>query len=139
MRVVKVEIEGFGSIRDKLVIEFPKNGLLCIKAKNVTGKSTIINAINWAYYGKTVNDKDTVSTWEYLRDNKYRGTRVYIKHIRDGKPFEIERYKDYQGTRMVFDQKVRPKNGLFIRDNGNIPDEVGKKDKQSIIDSEIGL
>lgn len=139
MRVNCIEIEGFGSIRDKVRLDFNESGLLCIMAPNGTGKSTIINAINWVYYGKTANNKETVSTWDFLKNESYRGTRVYIKHTKDNKVFEIERYLDYHGSREVFGQKIRPKSGLFVCDNGVLPKESKKAEKQKIIDREVGL
>ena len=49
----KVYLENFGP-HEALFVDLPKNGLFLITGHNGAGKSTVIEAVNWAVWGKTL-------------------------------------------------------------------------------------
>src|SRR5262245_481242 len=52
MRPVALEIEGFGAFRDRTVVDFEDADLFAIGGATGHGKSTLIDAICFALYGK---------------------------------------------------------------------------------------
>ena len=55
MKPVKIEFQAFGPYTDYEIVDFTKmaaNGLFLICGKTGTGKTTILDAITFALYGK---------------------------------------------------------------------------------------
>ena len=49
---IKLSLEGFTSYRDKVEVDFTGFDLACISGQNGAGKSSLLDAITYALYGK---------------------------------------------------------------------------------------
>ena len=53
MHIQKVYLENFGP-HAALFVDLPKNGLFLVTGHNGSGKSTVIEAVNWVIWGQTL-------------------------------------------------------------------------------------
>lgn len=91
-----IKIIGFGSIK-KLEFSFDNEGIHVIKGKNGTGKTSILNALFWTIYGKTLKEGASVELWEWMRTDEYKGAMVEIDLDKDGEQHYITRFANYKG------------------------------------------
>lgn len=121
-----LKIEGFLSISN---IEVPLNqkNLIWIKAPNGYGKSSILEAIPWALFGKTFKGKSDVSTWDWIRPKEYKGTKVEIFFSENENVYQVIRCSSYKSK--VNGSQGKDQLMFFI--NG---DEVSSKKKAEIQD-----
>jgi len=64
MRPIRLEIKGFTSFREKTEVDFQGLGLFAITGQTGAGKTSILDAMTWALYGRTPrlrNNKDLIS------------------------------------------------------------------------------
>ena len=54
MKIKKIELSGFKSFSDKIVIDFP-HGVTAMVGPNGCGKSNVVDAIRWALGNKALN------------------------------------------------------------------------------------
>lgn len=99
MRPVSLELEGFASYQTPVEINFDRLHLLAIVGQTGAGKSSILDAINFALWGKTragsldtiVNTKAKESKVRFtfeLEDRLYRASRVRVAGKNTGVTFE---------------------------------------------------
>ncbi len=60
---VSLEIAGFLSYQDPVAIDFTGFDLACISGKNEAGKSSRMDAVTWALFGRARKHDDRSSTW----------------------------------------------------------------------------
>jgi DNA repair exonuclease SbcCD ATPase subunit len=126
-----VEIKYFKSIKNS-VIQLLDRGVVLVngvnndkQGSNGSGKSTMINALLWCLYGKTLNgkesDKDIVSAFI----PKKQGTSVSTRLFRDTEEFIITRYRKHPNF----------KNNVIVKQviNGK------KKDKSKATDGDTDI
>ena len=53
MRPITLELSGFTSFRERAVVDFSGLGLFAITGQTGAGKTSLLDAITWALYGKT--------------------------------------------------------------------------------------
>lgn len=131
----ELEIEGFGSIVDRVIIKFSDHGLTLIKGKNGAGKTTIFSALSWVNYGKTLKEKSDVTTWEHIRPSTYKGVKVTTRFTSGKIDVCITRCEGYSG-------KVEGSKGgnrLILHINGVLFPSKDKKIIQAEIDRLIGM
>ena len=92
-----ITIEGFGSIIGPITITFAKRGLIIIKGPNGVGKTTILSALTWCIYGKPIKPNATVQTYDHLRGDLFKGTKVTLALARDDKQYTFIRCQEYKG------------------------------------------
>ncbi len=120
-----MKVEGFASIA-KDDFDWGQRGLNIIQAPNGFGKSTYINALVWTLYGQTL--KGSVEPWEDSRTSSYCGTKVSLEFEIDEIPYQVIRYKSYP----------KFKNSLVFKIDGEIQDNLDKKETQALIIEELG-
>jgi DNA repair exonuclease SbcCD ATPase subunit len=131
-KIIKIYIEGFGSILGKIKYKFDRPGISLILGKNGAGKTTIFNALSWALYGQLLKPKSTFQPWPHITPEEYRGCRVRVE-VEGG--IEIIRCADFKG-------KVAGKKGgnrlIILQDGVDRADLRGKVDAQREINKIIG-
>ena len=53
MRPISLEISGFTSFRERVAVDFSRLGLFAITGQTGAGKTSLLDAMTWALYGKT--------------------------------------------------------------------------------------
>ena len=99
MRLKKLTLQAFGPFKDKVVIDFEKEkidkGLLLIAGDTGAGKTTIFDAICYALYGQTSNEKRTAnslrSDWALPSTDTFVDLEFYYKN----KLYEVRRSPEY--------------------------------------------
>lgn len=87
MRPIKLEVAGFACFSDPAVIDFEGLSLFAITGPTGSGKTSIIDAICYALYGKTPRGADRRTLVSHDRDN----LRVDFEFSARGKRYRITR------------------------------------------------
>jgi len=94
-----ISIRGFGSIVNPISFELDRKGLWFIKGANGLGKSTLFSALSWCLYKVNLKglNNDQVVSWEWLRGEKWKGTRVAVSLTAGEYDYMIVRHIKYKG------------------------------------------
>ncbi|MGC8588642.1 MAG: AAA family ATPase [Hydrogenobaculum sp.] len=90
MRPLVLELEGFLSYKEKTVIDFSELSLFAITGMTGAGKTTIIDAITFALYGKCPRFEKGASKEDYISKGK-NFFRVSLTFSLNGKTYTVER------------------------------------------------
>lgn len=93
----RLNIQGFCSI-DSFSLQLNQDCTVLIKAPNGFGKSTLLNALVWALYGKNIKGVSEVNTWKEYQPKDYKGTMVEVffqKNQDSYKVIRCQKFKDY--------------------------------------------
>lgn len=136
---IKISAEGFTSIVEPFEFELDRGGLNIIRGKVGSGKTTIPNILTWGLYGQSLKNKSSIETWEELRTDKYRGTKVNIEFEKEGSIYNIIRCKNFKGNITVGHKtKMKGSNNIIILKDNELIDCKGKVLAQKAIDSILG-
>lgn len=134
-------MEGFASFAkpSKFVLDRP--GMNLIGGSNGAGKSTILNALIWCEFGKTL--KGSVPTWPDVQPDSFRGTRVIVDRRIGSSYYRVARHLKFKGTTLGY----KGDNSLLIfkSDTGKfksedlLGDALHKSDQQQLILDQLGL
>lgn len=80
---VKLQVRGFLSYREPVTVDFKDFELACISGQNGAGKSSLLDAITWALFGKARRSDDAVinsaaDTAEVTLEFDYEGNRYRV-------------------------------------------------------------
>lgn len=96
----KLEIEGFGPFADRQTIDFPDGpGVVVVYGENMRGKSSLLNAIRYAFFGEALargsrqRKLHELSNRELASQGKY-GFSVRLTFAFDGNDYELVRQCD---------------------------------------------
>jgi DNA sulfur modification protein DndD len=97
LQLRRLEVEGFGPFADQQVLEFPKaSGVTVIYGENMRGKTSLLNAVRYAFFGTVVGRGSrartlhTVSNRELAARGKF-GFSVSLSFSYDGEEYELVR------------------------------------------------
>jgi DNA sulfur modification protein DndD len=97
MKLRRLEVEGFGPFADPQVVEFPSDpGVTVIYGENMRGKTSLLNAIRFAFFGTVVGRGSrnrrltSVTNRDLAAEGKY-GFEVMLKFEYDGTLYELLR------------------------------------------------
>lgn len=131
----RLNIQGFCSI-DSFSLQLNQDCTVLIKAPNGFGKSTLLNALVWALYGKNIKGVSEVNTWKEYQPKDYKGTRVEVffqKNQDSYKVIRCQKFKDY------LEDGAKGNDRLIIIKNAEIINIKGKNESQNAINKELGL
>ena len=92
----RLEIEGFGPFAEPQVLQFPTSGVTVVYGENMRGKTSLLNAIRYAFFGTvlgrgarprrmhTISNRDSASEGHY-------GFSVSLTFDYDGEEYELVR------------------------------------------------
>lgn len=126
----EIIIEGYGSIVNKTKFLLDRGGSLnIIRGKVGSGKTSIVSALCWVVYGKSLKDKSQIETWDEIRPTNYKGTCVKLLLTRGENTYEIIRTQNYKSNIDFGDKQIRGGSNIYIIENGEPITEI--KDKKS--------
>ena len=167
MIINKLKVEGFKIIGNPLEIEFPKEGIIGITGRNEVGKSSLLNAIEYALYGlrkgKVAGEaREDVISWgkkecrleiEFtVQDNRYRIVRVFNKLNKnkvelyqineDGKELVAKKLKEAE--RFIEDKIGMDRESfskiLYIKQNElDALKNLSKSNREALINKMVGI
>lgn len=127
-------IEGFCSIQH-LELNLDSRGVVFIKGRNGSGKSTILNALIWILFGKTLKPITKILTWEEERTPEYMGVKGEVFWEKEGIIHRVIRCCEYKSE--VYGAKGA--NRLIYFKDGDIIEEKGKTTIQALIEKDLGF
>lgn len=130
MKPVKLEFEGINSFSEHTIIDFEKltkSGIFGIFGDTGSGKSTILDCINFALYGRVERSKEKTDIINYRSGSAFVKFTFDIDTDGKRKTYYVERLikKDNSGTHRAFLYE----NGVCIADKAT---EVEKKIVEAI-------
>ena len=99
MRVLRLDLEGFGPFRDRQVIDVTaaaEQGILLITGPTGAGKSSLFDAISFALYGAVPRYDGQVGRIRSDHLPPHRGTRVTLDVEIGAERFRVERTPEWQ-------------------------------------------
>lgn len=97
LRLKQLEIESFGPFADRQIVKFPPgDGVVVIYGENMRGKTTLLNAIRYAFFGRVLGRArrerhiHVLSNRERAAQNKF-GFSVTLSFDFDGDGYELYR------------------------------------------------
>ena len=91
-----IEVQGLGPFADKQVIEFPQAGVVVVYGENMRGKTTLLNAIRYAFFGTVVGRGSRkrklheLSNRDLASQGRF-GFSVVLRFAHHGIEYELER------------------------------------------------
>lgn len=98
MRILTLDIEGFGPFRDRQVLDFAEaasGGLLLISGRTGAGKSSLLDAVSFALYGAVPRYDGQVSRVRSDHSAPDRPTLVRLDFEVAGERYRVERSPEY--------------------------------------------
>lgn len=143
MKIQTVEIEGFGPYKERQRIDWPANGVLAIHGENGRGKTTLFNAIRYAFTGYVKNrrhqniDLAKMVNRHNVEEGRY-GFEVKLTLEDDGNTYAITR------SLQPMSESVRPESEmdydeqLFVeRNSDQIPSDQAQDAVSSLLPESI--
>jgi len=93
VEIINLEITNFGSIK-YLKLNMAESNMYIYKGPNGSGKSSVIGALTWCFYGKTLKPSSQIELWEDLREDDYSGTQVRVLFKSNGKKYTAVRCRN---------------------------------------------
>ena len=128
-------VEGFCSIISPTTFNLDNKGIIVIRGKTGSGKTTILSALVWVLYGVNLKEVSDVNTWPKYQPKDYQGTMVSIYFKVDGKLYKIIRCQNYKGKV----NGAKGKDNLFFFEDGLLTKIKGRKNIQKEIEKTLKL
>ena len=97
LRIDRVELENFGPFKGKQAITLPGDpGVVVVYGENMRGKTSLLNAIRFALFGKVLgrasreSSLHQIGNWEQADAGQY-GFKVVLRFQSDGKEYRLTR------------------------------------------------
>lgn len=125
----RATVQDFCAVRGSVTLELADQGLLLLRGDQGVGKTALLDAITWCFYGATTprkvgSDTPSLSGDDVIHDDA-SSTLVRISLLVDGQPFSIERSKKRgKGAKVAIEGAA---------------DADGVRDQQERIERVIGL
>lgn len=104
---VRLTLNGFLSYRGEVELDFSEVDLACVIGQNGAGKSSLLDAITWALFGKArSSDDDLVNLNE-------EQAQVWFEFLYEDQRYRIERVKKRGSTKQVLFNVWSPEDGMW--------------------------
>lgn len=135
--LIRLAIEGYGSIQTPVQFELNRGGITLVRGGMGDGKTTLFSSLFWVLYGLNLKGtaNDRVATWEPLRGEKFRGTRVVLILDKGEDEYLIARHLNYTGTT----NGLKGGSKLLVFKNGELLADQYKKDSQLGVNALLGM
>lgn len=96
LRLKALQVENFGPFKGRQKIAFPPDGVIIVYGENMRGKTSLLNAIRFALFGKVIGrgTKRTslheIGNWEQASIGKF-GFKVELEFSFDGQIYRLTR------------------------------------------------
>lgn len=134
LRLKQLEIEGFGPFADRQRLVFPPgDGVVVIYGENMRGKTTLLNAIRYAFFGKVLGRGrrerhiHVLSNRERAAQGRF-GFNVTLSFDFDGESYELFRSHTPRVLAPVSDSDYEPE---VLLKRGR--DVLGQQDRERIL------
>ena len=98
LSIRSIRLANFGPFRGEQRIEVPdSNGVSIIYGENMRGKTTLLNAIRYALFGKVITRGASqvalhqIGNWEAAKEDKLFGFKVVLEFDHEGSLYELTR------------------------------------------------
>src|SRR3954469_9140910 len=142
LRLRNLEVAGFGPFAERQVIDFPKrHGVTVVYGENMRGKTSLLNAIRYAFYGTVrargsrVRKLHTISNRELASHGQY-GFTVSLTFDHDGHEYELVRDCKPRTKRPTTDDDYG-QDVLLRRDDRALGPQQRQKALQQILPNDI--
>ncbi len=132
LAIRSITLTDFGPFKDEQRIEFPADpGVSIIYGENMRGKTTLLNAIRYALFGKVITRGANevalhqIGNWETAKEKGKYGFKVVLAFEHEGSKYELTReHRPRAGIKVPqTDMDYQP--DYFLRKDGTVlgPDQ----------------
>jgi DNA sulfur modification protein DndD len=128
----RISLTDFGPFKEEQHIDFPAdNGVSIIYGENMRGKTTLLNALRYALFGKVITRGVTlvamhqIANWETAKEKGKYGFKVVIEFEHEGAKYELTREHRPRAGITTPTTDLDYQQDCFLRKNGTVlgPDE----------------
>ncbi len=148
VKLHSVIIQGFGSIVSPMDFQLYRKGLWFLKAPNGFGKSSIFSALSWCLYKVNLKGvtNDSIVSWEHVRGENWKGTRVAVTLSVGGYDYMIARHIKYKdstigvtgGSSLMIFRKPESEERRFVEED-LVGEAQHKGEQQEYINNLLGM
>lgn len=98
LKIRSISLTDFGPFKDEQRIEFPgDDGVSIVYGENMRGKTTLLNAIRFALFGKIISRGNTqaelhqIGNWETAKEKGKYGFKVVLDFEHEGAKYQLTR------------------------------------------------
>ncbi len=142
LKLSSIEVAGFGPFADPQLLEFPdKPGVTVIYGENMRGKTSLLNAIRFAFFGEILNRAaqatkiHSLSNRELAQQGQF-GFSVSLGFEHNGSSYELLRECRPRVARPQSDADYEP-DMLLRRDSAIVSPDECDKTLQQVFPSEV--
>jgi len=126
LSIRSIRLANFGPFKGEQRIEFPAaSGVSIIYGENMRGKTTLLNAIRYALFGKVITRGASqmalhqMGNWEAAKDGIY-GFKVVLEFEHEASSYELTREHRTRAGIAVPQSDIDYQQDCFLRKNGDV-------------------
>lgn len=132
LSIRSIALTDFGPFKDEQRIEFPaESGVSIIYGENMRGKTTLLNAIRYALFGKVITRGATqvalhqIGNWETAKEKQRYGFKVVLEFEHEGSKYQLTREHRPRTGITTPQTDIDYQQDCFLRKDGTVvgPDE----------------
>ncbi len=104
---VKLTLQGFLSYKEPVVVDFSRLDVACISGANGAGKSSLLDAVTWALFGKARGKSE-----EALINDAAQACRVELEFDYENEHYRVQREKP-RGKSTLLELQIRTADGAW--------------------------